>query len=113
MYSILFQYGPCHIKSALTPGQVKLWCACGLSKKQPWCDGSHNGTGISPLRWTVPSKSQALYQLCACKYTKAPPYCDASHVYLPLEVIKRQKECGKNHAEITKLCTSCGKVPEW
>ena len=20
------------------------WCACGLSKKQPFCDGSHSGT---------------------------------------------------------------------
>ena len=28
-----------NIKDELKPGQVKLWCACGLSKKQPWCDG--------------------------------------------------------------------------
>ena len=25
------------------------WCACGLSKKQPFCDGSHNGTEFKPL----------------------------------------------------------------
>ena len=25
------------------------WCACGLSKKQPFCDGSHKGTEFTPL----------------------------------------------------------------
>ena len=29
------------------------WCACGLSKAQPFCDGSHRGTGIAPLAFTV------------------------------------------------------------
>lgn len=75
--------------------------------------GSHKGTGISPLKWTVPQKGQSLYQLCACKYTKDPPYCDATHVYLPIEVIKRQKECKSSHDKSMKLCTKCGKVPDW
>lgn len=74
--------------------------------------GSHKGTGIKPLRWTVP-KNQVLFQLCACKYTKDPPYCDASHVYLPLEALKRQRECENEHAKMKKLCTGCGKIPEW
>lgn len=74
--------------------------------------GSHKGTGIKPLRWTVP-KNQVLFQLCACKYTKDPPYCDASHVYLPLEVLKRQRECENEHAKMKNLCTGCGKIPEW
>ncbi|MDH4129406.1 MAG: CDGSH iron-sulfur domain-containing protein, partial [Spirochaetota bacterium] len=25
------------------------WCACGQSKKQPYCDGSHKGTEFHPL----------------------------------------------------------------
>jgi CDGSH-type Zn-finger protein len=25
------------------------WCACGLSKKQPFCDGSHRETKFRPI----------------------------------------------------------------
>ena len=25
------------------------WCACGKSNNQPLCDGSHTGTGITPV----------------------------------------------------------------
>ena len=25
------------------------WCACGESTNQPFCDGSHKGTGFSPI----------------------------------------------------------------
>ena len=39
----------------LSPYQVELeagkryaWCRCGRSQKQPFCDGSHAGTGIEP-----------------------------------------------------------------
>ena len=56
------------------------WCACGHSKSQPFCDGSHRGTGIEPLAFTV-EEAQESY-LCMCKYTKNPPYCDGSHNHL-------------------------------
>ncbi|XP_066931762.1 CDGSH iron-sulfur domain-containing protein 3, mitochondrial-like [Clytia hemisphaerica] len=113
-YPAVPMYGPINIKDELKPGQIKLWCACGLSKKQPWCDGSHKGTGISPLKWTVPeNKVQRLFQICNCKYTKAPPFCDATHVYLPLAVKKKQEECSADHSKQVKLCTGCGKVPDW
>ena len=26
------------------------WCACGKSKGQPFCDGSHKGSGFAPLK---------------------------------------------------------------
>jgi hypothetical protein len=26
------------------------WCACGHSKSQPFCDGSHKGTGFAPKK---------------------------------------------------------------
>lgn len=26
----------------------KAFCTCGLSNKNPYCDGSHKGTGFSP-----------------------------------------------------------------
>ncbi len=53
------------------------WCACGHSNSQPFCDGSHRGTGIEPLAFTV-EEAQESY-LCLCKQTKNPPYCDGSH----------------------------------
>ena len=53
------------------------WCACGKSKTQPLCDGSHKGTDFEPLKFTITEKKT--YSLCGCKKTKNPPYCDGSH----------------------------------
>ena len=53
------------------------WCACGRSKSQPFCDGSHQGTGITPVRWTLPEAGKVW--LCGCKHTAKPPLCDGSH----------------------------------
>jgi len=71
----------------LSPYQVELeagkryaWCRCGRSKKQPFCDGSHEGTGIEPLMFTAERNELAL--LCGCKDTGDPPYCDGSHMLL-------------------------------
>ena len=71
----------------LSPYQVQLeagkryaWCRCGRSAKQPFCDGSHAGTGIEPLIFTAERDELAL--LCGCKDTGDPPYCDGSHMLL-------------------------------
>eukprot|EP00795_Rhopilema_esculentum_P010620 gene10620-19360_t len=110
--SLILEYGPCNIRD-LTPGQTKLWCACGLSQKQPWCDGSHKGTGFLPIKWTVPEKFQTQYELCACKHTASPPLCDGSHIKVPLEVLKRQRQCANVHSDSQNLCTGCGWRPDW
>lgn len=54
------------------------WCGCGKSEKEPFCDGSHKGTGKEPLEFTLEEKKQVV--LCACQKTKTPPFCDGSHV---------------------------------
>lgn len=64
----------------LKPGTY-FWCACGLSASQPFCDGSHAGTGIEPVEFSVPA--EATMALCACKHTAHPPRCDGSHSRLP------------------------------
>ena len=34
-------------------GKTYYWCACGLSKKQPLCDGSHKPTSFTPVAYTA------------------------------------------------------------
>ncbi len=66
----------------LEPGHY-LWCACGRSRRQPFCDGSHAGTGLAPLPFTIKPGRVRTHWLCGCKHTKHPPFCDASHNRLP------------------------------
>lgn len=56
---------------------VYFWCACGRSKKQPFCDGSHQGTDINPLAWRAPASGDVL--MCTCKQSQQAPVCDGSH----------------------------------
>ena len=58
-------------------GKTYYWCACGRSKQQPFCDGSHQGTGFEPVAFTA-EKTATVY-LCGCKHTAKPPYCDGTH----------------------------------
>ena len=53
------------------------WCACGKSNKQPFCDGSHKGSGIIPLK--VEIKEQKKVAWCTCKKTNNAPFCDGTH----------------------------------
>lgn len=64
----------------LEGGRTYYWCKCGRSAKQPFCDGSHAGTGIEPLPYT-PTASRTK-RVCACKLTKSPPFCDGSHLQI-------------------------------
>ena len=68
------------VKASLEGGEKYFWCACGRSASQPFCDGSHRGTGITPLAVSVDENTEAF--LCRCKSTGNPPYCDGSHTRL-------------------------------
>jgi CDGSH-type Zn-finger protein len=69
------QKGPYNVQ--LEEGKRYHWCACGHSSNQPFCDGSHKGTGITPLAFTAEKTEEA--HLCGCKQTKNPPFCDGTH----------------------------------
>lgn len=58
-------------------GKKYWWCTCGRSQKQPYCDGSHKDTGLTPLLYT-PEKTGKVY-LCGCKSTAKKPFCDGTH----------------------------------
>lgn len=61
----------------LEPGRYA-WCACGRSNSQPFCDGSHKGTLLTPLIFEVEETRKAA--LCGCKHTKSGgPFCDGTH----------------------------------
>ncbi len=53
------------------------WCACGRSKSQPFCDGSHEGTGFEPKEFVIAEKQTV--SLCGCKWTADAPFCDGAH----------------------------------
>ena len=53
------------------------WCSCGLSKKQPFCDGSHKVGDFKPIKYLA--KSNKIVWFCGCKRTKHQPFCDGSH----------------------------------
>lgn len=58
-------------------GKSYFWCACGRSQTQPFCDGSHKGTSINPLKYTAEKDGKVFF--CGCKATGNSPLCDGSH----------------------------------
>ncbi len=56
------------------------WCTCGQSSKQPFCDGSHQGTSFTPQQFEITEEKQVA--LCLCKHTNNPPFCDGTHTNL-------------------------------
>lgn len=58
-------------------GKEYFWCACGLSKSQPFCDGTHKTTDITPMKYIAPANRTVYF--CGCKATKNRPLCDGTH----------------------------------
>ena len=58
-------------------GKTYFWCQCGLSSKQPFCDGSHKSTAFSPIRYHAEESKKVFF--CGCKHTSRKPLCDGTH----------------------------------
>jgi CDGSH-type Zn-finger protein len=52
----------------LEAGKSYWWCACGRSKSQPFCDGSHKGSPFSPVEYKPAAAEEAFSALAS-----APP----------------------------------------
>jgi CDGSH-type Zn-finger protein len=65
---------------SVVPEKTYAWCTCGLSEKQPFCDGRHKmieGMPFKSLKVNFDKPEDAWF--CQCKQTKTPPFCDGSH----------------------------------
>lgn len=65
------------VEVELEEGKTYHWCTCGRTAKEPFCDGTHKGSGQKSQPFV--SEKSGLVFLCGCKQTKTPPFCDGSH----------------------------------
>lgn len=58
-------------------GKTYFWCACGRSKDQPFCDGSHKVTNLTPISYKAEESRKIFF--CGCKQSGNKPFCDGTH----------------------------------
>lgn len=98
---------PKAVIAARKPAKVNLearkkyyWCQCGRSQNQPFCDGSHAGTGIEPLAFTAEKTGD--HYLCQCKQTLNAPFCDGTHASLAEDITEMELPSSKPTATMPK-----------
>ena len=65
-------------KVKVEKNKTYFWCACGLSQKRPFCDGSHRKEGkFKSLKYFATESKEMFF--CGCKLTNNQPLCDGSH----------------------------------
>ena len=67
-------------KTSVEANKKYYWCKCGLSSKQPFCDGSHSGSSFSPIAYKAEETKTAYF--CGCKQSSSQPFCDGTHTKL-------------------------------
>ena len=72
---LIAQKGPYAVE--VEEGKTYYWCACGRSKNQPFCDGSHRVTQFQPVAYTAEKTGKVFF--CGCKRSLKKPVCDGSH----------------------------------
>ena len=72
------QKGPYKIK--VEKGKTYFWCSCGLSQKQPFCDGAHKKDGkFKSIKFSATETEEL--DFCGCKLSGRPPFCDGTHSF--------------------------------
>ncbi len=72
----------------LKAGEEYYFCTCGKSANQPFCDGSHKGTGFTPRPFVAEEDGEAY--LCQCKQTANAPFCDGKHTKVPADQVGKE-----------------------
>jgi CDGSH-type Zn-finger protein len=72
---LIAQKGPYPVE--VEAGKTYFWCACGRSARQPFCDGSHKVTTLTPEKWVAPETRTVFF--CGCKASAKHPFCDGTH----------------------------------
>ena len=80
----------------LKAGKRYLWCSCGRSATQPFCDGSHAGTSFLPIAFKAERDEDVIF--CGCKHTGTGPFCDGAHSNLPGGYLTDDPDSADNRA---------------
>lgn len=91
----------------LKAGEHYFWCSCGRSKQQPFCDGSHAGTGFAPVAFQAERDEEVIF--CGCKHTRNAPFCDGSHSNLPGGYVTDDPESLDNR-QVSLVAPSAGPI---
>jgi CDGSH-type Zn-finger protein len=74
-------------------GKSYWWCACGRSKTQPFCDGSHKGTDFKPVEYKAEKTEKVWF--CMCRQTGGQPLCDGTHKSVAVDAEGKLIPCRK------------------
>lgn len=77
-------------------GKRYLWCSCGRSKSQPFCDSSHVGSDFLPIAFKAERDEDVIF--CGCKQTGTGPFCDGAHSNLPGGYLTDDPDSPENRA---------------
>jgi len=73
-----WQNKPFEIK--VKKGDTIAFCMCRKSKNRPYCDGSHEGSRITPKVVTYDEDSEIF--ACGCRQSDGLPFYDGTHATL-------------------------------